>query len=113
MRRSIRAHLAEFGIVAPVGRKGVEKLLGVVADSSDQRLPTYYSLAGVFDEGILSILRAKIIMSALGATRTWRRSLSNVRFRGRAEVIGRAVPVQSGVHDPKATTATCLRSGTV
>jgi transposase len=26
----IRAHLAEFGIVAPVGRKGVEALLDVV-----------------------------------------------------------------------------------
>jgi transposase len=31
----IRAHLAEFGIVAPVGRKGVEELLDVVADSND------------------------------------------------------------------------------
>src|SRR4249919_2557101 len=29
---AIRAHLAEFGIVAPVGRNGVEELLGVVAD---------------------------------------------------------------------------------
>ena len=28
---AIRAHLAEFGIVAPVGRKGVEQLLAVVA----------------------------------------------------------------------------------
>src|SRR5881396_1299117 len=28
---AIRAHLAEYGIVAPVGRKGVEELLGVVA----------------------------------------------------------------------------------
>ena len=36
---AIRAHLAEFGIVAPVGRNGVEQLLGVVADASDQRLP--------------------------------------------------------------------------
>jgi transposase len=36
---AIRAHLAEFGIVAPVGRKGVEQLLGVVADASDKRLP--------------------------------------------------------------------------
>jgi transposase len=36
---AIRAHLAEFGIVAPVGRKGVEDLLDVVADASDQRLP--------------------------------------------------------------------------
>jgi transposase len=35
----IRAHLAEFGIVAPVGRKGVEELLNVVTDASDKRLP--------------------------------------------------------------------------
>jgi transposase len=36
---AIRAHLAEFGIVAPVGRNGVEHLLDVVADASDRRLP--------------------------------------------------------------------------
>lgn len=36
---AIRAHLAEFGIVAPVGRQGVEQLLGVVSDASDKRLP--------------------------------------------------------------------------
>jgi len=35
----IRAHLAELGIVAPVGRKGVEELLYVVADPSDKRVP--------------------------------------------------------------------------
>ena len=36
---AIRAHLAEFGIVAPVGRNGVEQLLDVVAEASDKRLP--------------------------------------------------------------------------
>jgi transposase len=36
---AIRAHLAEFGIVAPVGRHGVEELLDVVADPSDKRVP--------------------------------------------------------------------------
>jgi transposase len=36
---SIRAHLAEFGIVAPVGRNGVVELLQVVADPSDKRVP--------------------------------------------------------------------------
>jgi transposase len=36
---SIRAHLAEFGIVAPVGRKGVTELLYIVADPSDSRAP--------------------------------------------------------------------------
>jgi transposase len=36
---AIRAHLAEFGIVAPVGRNGVEELLDVVADPDDDRVP--------------------------------------------------------------------------
>src|ERR1043166_724616 len=36
---AIRGHLAEFGIVAPVGRHGVEELLNVVADPSDRRVP--------------------------------------------------------------------------
>ena len=36
---SIRAHLAEFGIVAPVGRRGVEQLLEIVADANDVRVP--------------------------------------------------------------------------
>jgi transposase len=35
----IRAHLTEFGIVAPIGRKGVEDLLNVVANPSDKRVP--------------------------------------------------------------------------
>src|SRR6478609_8583591 len=39
MINAIRAHLAEFGIVAPVGRNGVEQLLDVAADASDKRLP--------------------------------------------------------------------------
>jgi transposase len=36
---AIRAHMAEFGIVAPVGRHGVEALLEVVADVGDNRVP--------------------------------------------------------------------------
>ena len=36
---AIRAHCAEFGITAPVGRRGVEELLRVVADPSDKRMP--------------------------------------------------------------------------
>ena len=36
---TIRAHLAEFGIVAPVGRNGVEELLYAIADQRDERIP--------------------------------------------------------------------------
>src|SRR5262249_13406921 len=37
---SIRAYLAEFGIVAPVGRNGVEQLLEGVANIEDTRVPS-------------------------------------------------------------------------
>ena len=36
---SIWAHLAELGVVAPVGRNGVEELPDVVADPDDDRVP--------------------------------------------------------------------------
>ena len=37
---AIRAHLAEFGIVAPVGRLGFECLVAVIADRDDDRFPS-------------------------------------------------------------------------
>jgi transposase len=36
---AIRAHMAEFGIVAPVGVPRVKELLAVIADADDDRLP--------------------------------------------------------------------------
>ena len=36
---ALRAHLAEFGVVAPVGRKGIEELLHIIADPSDKGCP--------------------------------------------------------------------------
>jgi transposase len=36
---ALRAHLAEFGIVAAQGRAGLRELLAVVADQEDRRLP--------------------------------------------------------------------------
>jgi transposase len=37
---AMRAHLAEFGSVAPVGLRGVKALLVVVSDPQDERLPS-------------------------------------------------------------------------
>jgi transposase len=36
---ALRAHLAEFGIVAAQGNQGVKELLAIVADQQDARLP--------------------------------------------------------------------------
>ena len=58
---AIRAHLAEFGIVAPVGRKGVEHLLAIGTDGSDQRVPevTQACLAALGAQ--LRMLKAQIL----------------------------------------------------
>ena len=58
---SIRAHLAEFGIVAPVGRNGVEQLLGVVADASDKRLPEIARACVAALGAQLRVLKAQIL----------------------------------------------------
>ena len=53
---AIRAHLAEFGIVAPVGRKGVEELLLVVADGNDKRVPdVVHACLGALRTQLLSL----------------------------------------------------------
>lgn len=36
---TIRAHMAELGIVAPVGRRGIERLLEIAANATDDRVP--------------------------------------------------------------------------
>jgi transposase len=39
LSNAMRAHLAEFGIVAPVGRNGLEQLLAIIVDEDDARVP--------------------------------------------------------------------------
>jgi transposase len=57
----VRALFAEFGIVAPVGRNGVEQLLGVAADSSDKRLPDVARACAAALGAQLRILKAQIL----------------------------------------------------
>src|SRR3989440_4340773 len=58
---AIRAHLAEFGIVAPVGRNGVEALLDVVADTSDKRVPEIARACLVALGAYLRVLKTQIL----------------------------------------------------
>jgi transposase len=100
---AIRAHLVEFGIVAPVGRRGVETLLDVVADPNDKRVPEM----------------ARACLSALGAQlrrikeqvlefdrmiRAWHRSNETSRRLDDCPGIGPALATAlvASVADPKA-----------
>jgi transposase len=58
---AIRAHLAEFGIVAPVGRNGVEQLLGIAADATDKRLPEVARACVAALGAQLRMLKAQIL----------------------------------------------------
>ena len=70
---AIRAHLAEFGIVAPVGRHGVEQLLGVAADSNDKRLPEVARACVAALGAQLRMLKAQILQFDR-MIRAWHRS---------------------------------------
>ena len=58
---AIRAHLAEFGIIAPVGRNGVEQLLYLVANASDNWLPEIARVCVLALGAQLRTLKAQIL----------------------------------------------------
>jgi transposase len=58
---TIRAHLAEFGIVALLGRNGVEQLLHVIANPEDERLPEVARGCLEALGALLSKLKAQIL----------------------------------------------------
>jgi transposase len=70
---AIRSHLAEFWIVAPIGRNGVEQLLRVVADASDKRLPDVSRACVAALGAQLRMLKAQILEFDR-MIRTWHRS---------------------------------------
>jgi transposase len=70
---AIRAHLAEVGIVAPVGRNGVGQLLDVAADATDNRLPEMARACVLALGAQLRTLKAQILnMRACAASQPLR-----------------------------------------
>jgi transposase len=70
---SIRAHLAEFGLVAPVGRNGMEELLKIVANPEDKRLPDVARTCVAALGAQLQTLKA-LILEFDRLIRAWHRS---------------------------------------
>jgi transposase len=72
LSNALRAHLAEFGIVAPIGRGGLDRLLDVIADAEDDRIP-----AGV--RACLEMLMAQLDMVKAQILENDRRILASAR----------------------------------
>jgi len=100
---AIRAHLAEFGIVAPVGRNGVEQLLGVVADSNDKRLPEV-ARACVAALGAQLQMQKAQILEFDRMIRAWHRSSEASKRLDEIPGVGPvlATALVASVADPKA-----------
>jgi transposase len=100
---AIRAHLAEFGIVAPVGRNGVEQLLGVVADGSDRRLPEVTRVCVAALGAQLRMLKAQILEFDRMIT-AWHRSSEASRRLDDIPGVGPvlATALVASIADPKA-----------
>jgi transposase len=100
---TIRAHLAEFGIVAPVGRNGVEDLLYAVADQRDERIPEVARACLEALGALLSKLKAQILEFDRQIN-AWH--LSNAMSRRLDELPGvgpaLATALVASVADPKA-----------
>jgi transposase len=86
LSNSIRSHLSEFGIVAPLGRRGVDQLLAVVADEGDARVPAGARIC-------LKMLAAQLIVVKEQLLETDRR----VRASARETELGRRLMEVPGV----------------
>jgi transposase len=100
---AIRAHLAEFGIVAPVGRKGVEQLLDVVADAGDKRLPELARACVAALGAQLRTLKAQIL-NFDRQIMAWHRSNATSKRLDEIPGVGPALATAlvASVADPKA-----------
>src|SRR5512145_3019144 len=99
---AIRAHMAELGIVTPVGRKGVEQLLAVATDAGDEPVPEV-ARACVAALGVqLRMLKAQILEFDR-MIRAWHRSSETSRRLDAIPGVGPALATAlvASVADPK------------
>lgn len=99
---SIRAHLAELGIVARVGRKGVEELLRIAADPGDARVPEVARMCIAALGVQLRILKAQIL--EFDRIMAWHRSNETSKRLDQIPGVGPALATAlvASVPDPKA-----------
>ena len=99
----IRAHLAEFGIIAPIGRNGVEELLDVVADLNDERVPEVARDCLALLDKQLQLLKAQIL-DLDQRLNAWHRSNETCKRLDAIPGIGPALATAlvASVADPKA-----------
>jgi transposase len=99
---AIRAQLAELGVVAPVGRRGIDQLLAIVAEPNDKRLPEMARICVAALGAQLQILKLRILEFDR-LIRAWHRSNEVSRRLDRIPGVGPALATAlvASIADPK------------
>ena len=86
LSNTIRAHMAEFGLAAPIGRMGLQGLITIVRDEADERVPASARIC-------LKLLADQLDLVNLQALETDRLILASAR----ATEVGRRLMAVPGV----------------
>ena len=83
LANAIRGHMAEYGIVAPSGREGLQRLIEMIVDASDERVPP-------LARGCLRLLVIQLQLVKAQALETARQ----IKASARSTEVGRRLMVQ-------------------
>jgi transposase len=61
LSNAIRGHMAEYGLVASVGRNGLQRLIEIIADQNDERLPAVARASLVILACQLQLVNAQVL----------------------------------------------------
>ena len=61
LSNAIRGHMAEYGLVAPVGRNGLQRLIAIVVDQGDGRLPAIARASLAILASQLQLVNAQVL----------------------------------------------------
>jgi transposase len=61
LSNAMRGHMGEFGIVAPIGRKGLQNLVSIIADEADERVPAAARVCLQMLAGQLELVNAQVL----------------------------------------------------
>jgi transposase len=68
LSNALRSHLAEFGIVSPIGREGLDRLLKIGADTDEGRVPAEARVSPDMLAAQLEEVKAKILRMIGGSS---------------------------------------------
>jgi transposase len=112
LTNALRAHMAEFGIIAPVERGGVDRLLTVIDDETDDRVPSEARVCLQMLTSQLKLVKLQILENdrrVLAAARSTELGRRLMEVPGIGPLVASALVACVPIRRSSAAGATCQR----